>query len=61
MARRCALSALIRLLPGFFGFRGFFFHQVLVLAIDGGPEDGATTRPKPREAREMPKKYVLTY
>jgi hypothetical protein len=30
-------------LPGIFGFGGFFFHQLFVLVIDGGPEDGAAT------------------
>jgi hypothetical protein len=43
MAKKCALSALSRLIRGFFGFGGFFFHQLFVLVIDGGPEDGAAT------------------
>jgi hypothetical protein len=42
MAKKCALPALIRLLPGCFGFGGFF-HQVFVLVIGGGPEDSAAT------------------
>jgi hypothetical protein len=30
MAKKCAVRAFIRLLPGFFGFGGFFFHQLFV-------------------------------
>ncbi len=41
MAKECAVSALSRLLAGYFGLGGFFFHQLFVLVIDGGPEDGA--------------------
>jgi hypothetical protein len=43
MAKKCALSALIRLLRVFFAFGGFFFPQFFVLVIDGGSEDGAAT------------------
>ena len=43
MAKKCVVSVLIRLLRGFFGFDGFFFHQLLVFVIDGGPGDGAAT------------------
>jgi hypothetical protein len=50
MAKKCAVCALIRLLPGFFGFGGFFFHQLFVTVIGGGPEDGAATEAGPPRA-----------
>jgi len=43
MAKKCALSALIRLPPRILRVRGSFFDQLFVLVIDGGPEDGAAT------------------
>jgi hypothetical protein len=43
MDKKCAFCALNRLIRGYFGFGGFFFHQLFVLVIDGGLEDGAAT------------------
>ena len=50
MAKMCAVCALIRLLPGFFGFGNFFFHQLFVLVSGGGPEDGAASEAGPTGA-----------
>ena len=43
MAKKCVVSVLSRLLRVFFGFGGFFFHQLYVFEIDGEPEDGGAT------------------
>ena len=40
---RVLRAGLIRLLRGYFGFGGFFFHRLFVLVIDGGLEDDAAT------------------
>ena len=40
MAKKCVVSVIIRFLRGFFGFGGFFFQQLFIFVIDGGPESG---------------------
>jgi hypothetical protein len=40
MAKKCVLSVLSWLLPGFYVFIGIFLRRLCVFAIGGGPEGG---------------------
>jgi len=51
MTKRCVVSVVsvvMRLLRGFFGFGGFFFQQLFIFVIDGGPR--VVGLPRPAEA-----------
>jgi hypothetical protein len=51
MAKKCAVRALIRLLPGFFGFGGFFLYQLFVTVIRGDQRMVRQLRRFPTQAK----------